>query len=301
MNDSVLFFTSEGHSNMGGYDIFRTVNLGPVWKTPENLGFPINSTDDDIFFQPFENGISGYYSIHTGYKNSEIFRVNIGIKGSEDDFEIRGLFSLADTTLRFNEDYQIYLLNLINGDTLDTAFPNEYSGLYTFITKPGTFRIVYKGKGYLTLTRDTTITSTHPSTQISINVELTRDPDFKIEQEPEVAVFYEKINLSLIPTVSAIDSSILLTDLIVRDIGDMAEADEQVLYYTVQVIALRNPVDVSYFTHITDMVVMYNDVDKFYRYTTGKFTTREEAYAYRLQLVSKGYPDEIFIKKVFKE
>lgn len=299
MNDSVLFFSSEGHSNMGGYDIFKSINLGAVWKTPENLGFPINTTDDDIFFQPYENGISGFYSVHTGYKNSEIFRVNIGVEGKEDDFEIRGIFSLADTTLRYNEDYQIHLINLINGDTLDTAFPNEYSGLYTFITKPGTFRIIYKGKGYLTQTRDTTITATHPSTIININVELSRDPDFRIE--PELEIVYEKINLSLIPTVSAIDSSILFTDLIVRDIGDMEEADDQVLYYTVQVIALHNPVDISYFTHITDMVVMYSDLDKFYRYTTGNFSTREEAYAYRLQLISKGYPDEIFIKKVFRE
>jgi hypothetical protein len=301
MNDSVLYFASEGHSNMGGYDIFKSINLGSVWKTPENLGFPINSTDDDLFFQPFENGRSGFLSVHTGYKNSEIFRVNIGVKGEEEYFEIRGIFSLADTTVRYNEDYQIHLINLINGDTLDNAFPNEYSGLYTFITKPGTFRIIYKGKGFLSQTRDTTVTASHPSTQITINVELARDPDYRIERVPEAEIFYEKINLSLIPTVSAIDSSILLTNLIVRDIGDMAEADEQVLYYTVQVIALRNPVDVSYFTHITDMVVMYNDVDKFYRYTTGKFTTREEAYAYRLQLVSKGYPDEIFIKKVFRE
>jgi hypothetical protein len=48
------------------------------------------------------------------------------------------------------------------------------------------------------------------------------------------------------------------------------------------------------------MKVMYNDVDKFFRYTTGRFTTREEASAWRLELMRKGYPDQIFIKKVSK-
>jgi hypothetical protein len=48
------------------------------------------------------------------------------------------------------------------------------------------------------------------------------------------------------------------------------------------------------------MRVMYNDADKFYRYTTGRFATREEATALRSELIRKGYPEEIFIKKVSK-
>ena len=86
----------------------------------------------------------------------------------------------------------------------------------------------------------------------------------------------------------------------VNDISDKNINDSDILYYTVQVIALHNPVDVSYFKYITDMKVLYNDTDKFYRYTTGRFSTREEAYALRLELIRKGYPEEIFIKKVSK-
>ena len=92
-----------------------------------------------------------------------------------------------------------------------------------------------------------------------------------------------------------------VTNVMLRDIGYTGTDDEEVLYYTVQVMALHNPVDISYFSHINDMVVVYNDSDKFYRYTTGRFRSREEAYAYRLQLMTMGYPDDIFIKKVFRE
>jgi hypothetical protein len=45
---------------------------------------------------------------------------------------------------------------------------------------------------------------------------------------------------------------------------------------------------------------MYNKEDRFYRYTTGIFKRREEAYAWRLELIKKGYPDDLFIKKVSK-
>ena len=95
---------------------------------------------------------------------------------------------------------------------------------------------------------------------------------------------YDKINLSEIPTVAAIDTSILIKNMNVNDVSDKNIKDSDILYYTVQVIALHNPVDVSYFKYITDMKVMYNDIDKFYRYTTGRFLTREEAYSLRLEL-----------------
>ena len=87
----------------------------------------------------------------------------------------------------------------------------------------------------------------------------------------------------------------------VDDVTDQDETDTGILYYTVQVMALYNPVDVNYFRYIKDMKVMYNESDKFYRYTTGQFATREEAAAHRAELIQKGYPEEIFIKKVSKQ
>ena len=110
---------------------------------------------------------------------------------------------------------------------------------------------------------------------MNIDVSLLKDISVKnvIPREPA----YYKINPLLAPVVSAVDSSILIRNLQVNDVTDKNVIDSDILYYTVQVIALHNPVDVSYFKYITDMKVIYNDVDKFYRYTTGRFTTMEEA------------------------
>ncbi len=55
-NDSVLYFSSQGHENMGGYDIFKS-KIGPAnqWSAPENLKYPINTTDDNLFYYPWHN------------------------------------------------------------------------------------------------------------------------------------------------------------------------------------------------------------------------------------------------------
>lgn len=54
---TTLYFSSEGHDNMGGYDIFVSQLSGKGdWSTPINLGYPINTTDDDLFFHPIGDG-----------------------------------------------------------------------------------------------------------------------------------------------------------------------------------------------------------------------------------------------------
>jgi hypothetical protein len=297
-NDSILYFCSEGHSSMGGFDNFKCLQIGSVWKTPSNLGFPINSTDDDKFFQPVNNGVNAYYSMITDYKKKEIFYLGIGSSDVNQLFEIKGKFSLNDTTLTFDENYAIHLINRTSGDTLDVGFPNKYTGLYSFSVSPGEFRLVYTGTGYVSQTIDTAIFQDYPTLVLILDVSLNRDTSIRKIALPPIV--YDKINLLAIPSVSSIDTSILIRNMNVNDIGDINIKDSDVLYYTVQVIALHNPVDVSYFKYITNMRVMYNDIDKFYRYTTGRFSTREEAYSLRLELIRKGYPEEIFIKKVSK-
>jgi hypothetical protein len=271
-NDSTLYFSSEGHSSMGGFDNFKSQRIVTTWKTPTNLGYPINTTDDDKFFQPVNNGQNAYYSMMTDYKKKDIFYLGMGKTDVNQLFEIKGKFSLKDTIVNFDENYSIDLINKTTGDTLDIGFPNKYTGLYSFSVVPGQFRIFYKGLGYITQKIDTVILQDNPNTGLNIDVSLKRDASVKLNNPSPVV--YDRINLSLIPTVAAVDTSMLIRNLNVSDVGDLNIKDSDVLYYTVQVMALHNPVDVTYFKYISDMKVMYNDIDKFYRYTTGRFPTR---------------------------
>jgi len=62
-NDSVLYFSSKGHGTMGGYDVFRSFRLPDGrWSDPENLGYPLNTAGDDIFFVTDRNMRSGYFT-----------------------------------------------------------------------------------------------------------------------------------------------------------------------------------------------------------------------------------------------
>ena len=75
-----LYFSSKGHSTMGGYDIFKTVkNLDGSWTEPENLGYPINSTADDVSFVLSADGLLGFYSSDKegGYGKQDIYAIKM--------------------------------------------------------------------------------------------------------------------------------------------------------------------------------------------------------------------------------
>jgi hypothetical protein len=117
------------------------------------------------------------------------------------------------------------------------------------------------------------------------------------ERRDTVTISFDPADL---PYLTSIDSTLLVTDRVIMDVRDTdAEFDPEVLYYTVQVMALYNPVDPDYFEY-ADIVVFYNRDDRFYRYTTGTFDLKSEAYAEKERLLRLGYPDDIFVKKVYR-
>jgi WD40-like Beta Propeller Repeat len=57
-----LFFSSEGHNSIGGYDIFYSIKKDNDWITPINMGYPLNTTSDDAYYVINAKGDKGYFS-----------------------------------------------------------------------------------------------------------------------------------------------------------------------------------------------------------------------------------------------
>ena len=63
-NDSILYFSSQGHASIGGLDVFYSeLNRYGIWGEPVSLGYPVNTTGDDLFFNPGWDEREGYYAV----------------------------------------------------------------------------------------------------------------------------------------------------------------------------------------------------------------------------------------------
>ena len=58
----VIYFSSKGHSSMGGYDVFKSIKRGGEWSAPINMGSPVNTPYNDAFFVMTPKYNRGYYA-----------------------------------------------------------------------------------------------------------------------------------------------------------------------------------------------------------------------------------------------
>ncbi len=73
-----LYFSSKGHNSMGGYDVFKvTKNDDGTWNKPVNMGSPINTPDDDLFFMITQDDNFGYYTSNheDGLGDKDIYKI----------------------------------------------------------------------------------------------------------------------------------------------------------------------------------------------------------------------------------
>lgn len=79
IDNSTLYFSSNGNKSMGGFDVFMSASDGKGgWGPASNLGYPINSTCDDVFYTTTVNGLTGYLT-----------SVRADGKGEKDIYEIK--------------------------------------------------------------------------------------------------------------------------------------------------------------------------------------------------------------------
>ena len=122
-----LYFSSRGHKTMGGYDIFKSVFEGGKWSEPENIGYPINTPDDDVFFTISANGRHGYYSSASagGYGGQDIYMITfLGqekpvINNNEDNLLASLTKPVSETVIEPTVEIKSNNLTLLKGTIVD--------------------------------------------------------------------------------------------------------------------------------------------------------------------------------------
>jgi len=180
-----LYFSSYGHYNMGGYDIFYSrKNPDGSWAEPVNIGYPINTTDDDLFFQPFNNGNAAYYSIYnpSGIGRHDIYYMNIYSVNNPRFYSVSGNIRTEDGRMDSTR-VAIYVIDSDSGDTLIYTNPTE-EGTFAFQLNQGIYELHFGGEGYEELIRPLQITAASSKLGISLEdkMELSLDEE---ETEPE--------------------------------------------------------------------------------------------------------------------
>ena len=146
---NTLYFSSEGHKNMGGYDVFRAeFDEAGGFTTPENLGYPINTADDDIFFVLNTSASRGYLSSERagGYGSQDIYQVRFSAYSLPLSVYNICVFDYSDTLIN---KVEIVLTDLSAMKVFGVYKSNERTGKILIIAEPKKeYQITIQSNGF---------------------------------------------------------------------------------------------------------------------------------------------------------
>ncbi len=147
-DNSRMFFSSEGHNTMGGYDIFYSdIKPENVYGKPVNIGYPLNTAGDNLFYFPLRNGTVGYISEvrPEGSGGMDLYYVEIDLPEIMPEMIIKGFVRIRDN---INIDTLNIAVSLIDRKTEKKVAESELSDekSYSFKVPEGNYKLEVVGK-----------------------------------------------------------------------------------------------------------------------------------------------------------
>jgi hypothetical protein len=137
-----FLFASNGHFNMGGFDIFRCEReVDGSWGPATNIGYPINTTGDNLQFVPLNDGLSGLY---TRFSDDAIGLRDLWYMEilNEDGFVEEGLTLAVDKQGISRNDFAIILVDEESGDEIEVLYDAETDTFQALPSQDKSYKVI---------------------------------------------------------------------------------------------------------------------------------------------------------------
>ena len=144
-----LNFSSIGHKSMGGFDIFVSmIEEDKKFSEPRNIGYPINTTDDDVFFVTSPDGKRGYFSSAKagGLGDKDLYKMAI-LDAKEKLFVLLKGSIIPAEGEKLPNDILIIVTNKSTGEIIGNYRPKQNGTFTTVLTPDINYNFSYQIKG----------------------------------------------------------------------------------------------------------------------------------------------------------
>ncbi|WP_075591095.1 tetratricopeptide repeat protein [Labilibacter marinus] len=157
----ILYFSSEGHNSMGGFDIFKAAcDEEGTWGGVENIGYPINTPFDDLFFAPTIDEQRVYYASKRddGFGGSDIYLIEFTGDHPNALTVVGGFVFMPDGEPAENAKLVVY--DAKTKEKVGVYRPSPNNGKYIFIIPSGReYNMELEMDGYKSVLKDFKIPS----------------------------------------------------------------------------------------------------------------------------------------------
>jgi outer membrane protein OmpA-like peptidoglycan-associated protein/tetratricopeptide (TPR) repeat protein len=154
VNGQTLYFASKGRLGFGGYDLYSSELINGSWTEPRNLGYPVNTPEDQVSLFVTTNGQTAYYSLDSwtvqGTPTSMIyhFKMPEGITVTNKSYYVKGKIQDAETKESLKASVE--LMDVNSNQLISKVYSDSIFGEYTMVLTEGSEYALYVEKpGYI--------------------------------------------------------------------------------------------------------------------------------------------------------
>jgi tetratricopeptide (TPR) repeat protein len=265
-----LFFSSEGHNSMGNLDIFYShVKADSSWTDPVNIGYPINTPDDDFFFMPTTTQNKAYYAsskYEDNFGRSDLYEIKYKEPVENRLAVVKGVVRTTNNAPL--ENVRIYVTEKPGGEQVGIYRPNPGSGKYVLILEADKeYNIRFTGLGFNEVDRS-----------FDVSREMAYKKQHQATHMSDVTLVAEVVEKPAVPSC--------------EDLSDGIPC------YTVQILALKWPVKTwDIFVNLErDLIKEYKCKDGYYRYSYGAFKGYKKSLKGKEKVLKTGKWQDAFIR-----
>lgn len=170
-----LIFSSNGHKSMGGFDIFVSIiEEDKKFSEPVNMGYPINTPGDDVFFVTSPDGKRGYFSSSKegGFGEKDIYMMYIPDAKEKPLALFKGSIIPAENE-KLPDDLEVVVTNKETGEVVGRYRPKSNGTFSTILPPNKNYNFSYQSKGEEFYNEDLYVTNdvTYQEIRKEINLE----------------------------------------------------------------------------------------------------------------------------------
>ncbi len=171
-----LYFASQGHYNMGGFDIFYSKQKkSGEWSRPINLGYPVNTTDENRYYFPVGTGDTSLISLFNTDGDSpgnwDIYKIHIISPEEVTSIELRGTI-VFDDGARHPDTSLTVTISDTTETKIQTIVKPDSQGLYKKQLLPGTYLLTFQSKKYKPARETVIIPKKYPQSFLAVETHL---------------------------------------------------------------------------------------------------------------------------------
>jgi tetratricopeptide (TPR) repeat protein len=155
-DNKTLYFSSKGHTSMGGYDIFKAKwnHIKRNWGDVKNIGYPINTPEDNMNFRASKTGRTGYISALRAHGYGDLDIYSVTFNEVDPKYTVLKGYVTANDTTQIIKDVYISVLDLQMDELYGSYMTNPITGRYIIILPPGKFNVLVEVPGFELYTED---------------------------------------------------------------------------------------------------------------------------------------------------